>query len=267
MAIKIIRYLLLFLFVSVSSYAQRYAIMGALDQEINLLVENLQKKEKVQKGGIDFFTGELIGVPVVICKVGVGKVNAAYSTAVLTQNFDLKGLIFTGVAGGLHPEALPGDIVIGTAVLQYDLGRIDSSGHFTVWPFRKITGGNFTELAIPTDKYLLEFAQKAAKEVEFKSVAGRKPLIFNGIIGTSDLFVSNTEKARWIYEEFGALATEMEGAAVGHICRSIGLPFIVLRSCSDNANNQAQLSFSQFVGPASVNSSELVLGMLREIRK
>lgn len=264
---KITHFVLLFLFLSVTSFGQRYAIMGALDQEINLLVETLQKKEKLQKGGIDFFTGELVGVPVVICKVGVGKVNAAYSTAVLTQNFDLKGLIFTGVAGGLHPEALPGDMVIGEAVLQYDLGRIDSSGHFTVWPFRKITGGNFTELAIPADKYLLELARKAADRVTFKTVAGRKPMVFTGIIGTSDLFVSNTEKAKWIFDEFGALATEMEGAAVGHVCRSIGLPFIVLRSCSDNANNQAQLSFSQFVGPASVNSSQLVLGMLREIGK
>ena len=113
---------------------------------------------------------------------------------------------------------------------------------------------------------------KSGKESESfcpgrNSAEGGFTMVFTGIIGTSDLFVSNTEKARWIFTEFGAIATEMEGAAVGHVCRSIGLPFIVLRSCSDNANNQAQLNFSQFVGPAASNSSQLVLGMLQEIRK
>ena len=241
--------------------AQRIAIMGALDQEIGILLDSLSDKEMVSKGGVDFYTGELKGKQVVILKAGVGKVNAAYSTAVLTQNFQLSHLIFTGVAGGLHPEALPGDLVIGEKLVQYDFGKVDSTG-FTIWPFRKITGGPKDELLIAADPQLLSLSSRAAKEVSFSPVAGRQPLVFSGVIATGDLFVSSNEKAAWLYKEFDALATEMEGAAVAHVCTIAQVPFIVIRSCSDNANNSAHLNFSQFVGPASVNSARLVMAIL-----
>ncbi len=129
--------LLVFGLFSLSLQAQRIAIMGALDQEIAILLDSMKTSKKVNRGGIDFYTGRLKGKKVVILKAGVGKVNAAYSTAILVENFDPKALIFTGVAGGLHPDALPGDLVIGERIVQYDFGQEDSLG-FHVAPFRKL---------------------------------------------------------------------------------------------------------------------------------
>jgi adenosylhomocysteine nucleosidase len=260
------KFLLLILIVgfSFSASAQRIALMGALDQEIAILLDSLKGQKKVTKGGIDFYTGKLKGKKVVILKAGVGKVNAAYSTAILTQNFKLSSLIFTGVAGGLDPEALPGDLVIGEKLVQYDFGKVDSLG-FEVAPFRKLTGGMHDELYIVSDKGLLEQSQKAAQQVVFLPIANRQPKVFSGVIATGDIFVSSNEKAMWLYAEFDALATEMEGAAVAHICRTLKIPFIVIRSCSDNANNHARMNFNQFVGPASENSARLVLAILGEM--
>jgi len=102
----------LFIFLSLSATAQRTAILGALDQEIAILLDSLQDKKEEQYGGLTFYTGNLKGQAVVIAKSGVGKVNASYSTAILLDHFTPKQLIFTGVAGGLHPESLPGDVVI-----------------------------------------------------------------------------------------------------------------------------------------------------------
>jgi adenosylhomocysteine nucleosidase len=260
------KFLLLILIVgfSFSASAQRIALMGALDQEIAILLDSLKGQKKVTKGGIDFYTGKLKGKKVVILKAGVGKVNAAYSTAILTQNFKLSSLIFTGVAGGLDPEALPGDLVIGEKLVQYDFGKVDSLG-FAVSPFRKLTGGPHTELYIDSDRDLLAQSQKAAGQVVFVPIAGRQPKVFSGVIATGDIFVSSNDKAMWLYTEFDALATEMEGAAVAHICRTLKIPFIVIRSCSDNANNHARMNFNQFVGPASENSARLVLAILGEM--
>ncbi len=260
-----IAFLLPFCLLSLACFSQRIAIMGALDQEISILLESLEQKSTVTHGGIDFYTGILRGREVVILKAGVGKVNAAYSTAVLTQNFQLSHLIFTGVAGGLHPESLPGDLVIGEKLVQYDFGKMDSTG-FTVWPFRKFAGGPEADIYIAGDPSLLQTAKDVASNITFNSVAGRAPTVFSGVIATGDLFVSSNEKASWLYKEFNALATEMEGAAVAHICQTLGVPFIVIRSCSDNANNNAHLNFNQFVGPASVNSARLVIAILGEIR-
>ena len=256
--------LLLIVGFSFSASAQRIALMGALDQEIAILLDSMQGQKKVSRGGIDFYKGKLKGKKVVILKAGVGKVNSAYSTAILTQNFKLSSLIFTGVAGGLDPEALPGDLVIGEKLVQYDFGKVDSLG-FSVAPFRKLSGGAHDELFIDSDKDLLRISESAAQKMVFVPIANRQPKVFSGVIATGDIFVSSNEKAKWLYTEFEALATEMEGAAVAHICRTLDIPFIVIRSCSDNANNHARMNFTQFVGPASENSARLVLAILGEM--
>ena len=256
--------ILCFLTLSLSVNAQRIAIMGALDQEIAILLDSMKSSKKVNRGGIDFYTGKLNGKKVVILKAGVGKVNSSYSTAVLTENFKLSMLIFTGVAGGLHPDAMPGDIVIGKQLVQYDFGQEDSTG-FSVANFRKLTGGNHEELYIDADSALVATSIQVAEETELVPISGRIPKIFSGVIATGDIFVSSDKKAGMLYEDFDALATEMEGAAIAHICRTLDIPFIIIRSCSDNANNHARVNFNQFVGPASINSARLVLGILEKM--
>lgn len=251
----------LFFLLWVPATAQRLAIMGAMDPEISILLEALNKPKVTTHGGIDFYTGKLKGKKVVIVKAGIGKVNAAYSTAVLTQNFKLDGLIFTGVAGGLHPEALPGDIVIGTALVQVDFGLLDAEG-FTPWNFRDLSGEPHPELLLAADSSLVQLSLEASKLADYQSISRRQPRVFQGVISTSDLFVSDPVKANWLYTKFNSLATEMEGAAVAHICRVLGLPFVVIRSCSDNANTDAHVNFSEFVGPAAANSANLVLRMV-----
>jgi adenosylhomocysteine nucleosidase len=253
-----------FLFLFLSANAQRIAIMGALDQEIAILLDSMQGKKEVHEAGLTFYTGKLKGQKVVVIKSGVGKVNSAYSTALLLNRYKPSKLIFTGVAGGLHPDALPGDLVIGSQLVQFDFGQVDSLG-FHVSPFRKLSGGRHEELFVLSDSGLVEAAKKAAGEVDFLSISNRKPMVFTGVIATGDLFVSHRETAERLYSEFEALATEMEGAAVAHICRSLGVPFLVIRSCSDNANQQARVNFNQFVEPAAVNSASLVLKLLKDL--
>jgi len=253
-----------FLLLSVLAHAQKIAIMGALDQEIALLLEQMERPKKQTKGNIDFYTGKLQGKKVVVLKAGVGKVNASYATAILADNFKPSALIFTGVAGGLHPDSQPGDLVIGEKLFQYDFGRFDSVG-FKVTPYRKLRGGNLEELYVNADQKLLQKSIQASAQVTFEPVADRTPQVFQGVIATGDMFVSNNEKASWLFESYGALATEMEGAAVAHLCQTLQIPFVVIRSCSDNANNQAHVNFQQFVGPASINSARLVMKILENL--
>ncbi|MDA0313734.1 MAG: 5'-methylthioadenosine/adenosylhomocysteine nucleosidase [Bacteroidetes bacterium] len=258
---KSLSFLFLFLLLSLDTTAQRTAILGALDQEIAILLDSLKEKKEVQRGGLTFYTGKLNGQEVVIGKSGVGKVNAAYSTAILLDHFTPKQLIFTGVAGGLHPEALPGDVVIGTKLIQTDFGQIDSLG-FQISPFRKLSGGRYEDLYIHSDPELVQQAEAAAKQVTFLSISTRAPRVFSGVIATADVFVSNQETAEKLFADYQALATEMEGAAVAHLCRTLGVPFVVLRSCSDNANKTARVSFNQFVRLAAINSAGIVLQLL-----
>ena len=246
---------------SSSSFAQDIAIVGAMPEEIRLLTEALTKKKVVEKSGVTFYKGKLNGQKIVVLKSGVGKVNAAYSTTVLLENFPIKKVIFIGVAGGLHPNSYPGDMVIGEAVFHHDYAR-HLANEYIVNPTRNPTTNELNPLYFPCDTTLVALAQKSSLNAELVKVDGRTPKIFSGNIATGDVFVSNSEKAKWLYKDFNALATEMEGAALGQVCFQRNIPFLVIRSCSDNANNEAHMDFGAFMEPAAENSIRVVMGIL-----
>jgi adenosylhomocysteine nucleosidase len=268
MVIKRIVLVLIFLTVYTSP-GQRIAIMGAMDEEIELLKEELKNKKEIQKNGVTFFTGKLKGQKVVLLKSGIGKVNAAYSTAILITNFKLDALLFTGVAGGLHPDIEPGDIVISDKLIQYDFGEL-KAGSFETWPTKNMAkNNNRNSLYLTVDPDLLEISKKVSNRITLKPLNDRIPKFFVGVIATGDTFMSDPKKAKELYTNFKALATEMEGAAIAQICTMAELPYIVIRSCSDNANTQAHADYFKFITVAAVNSAQMVLGILEnyELKK
>jgi adenosylhomocysteine nucleosidase len=241
---------------------QRVAIMGAMDEEIELLKRELQHKKEIHKNGVTFYTGKLKGQKVVLLKAGIGKVNAAYSTAILTSNFKIEAVIFTGVAGGLHPDIKPGDIVIGDKMIQYDFGQLKEDG-FETWPTRNLTQNNGKNpLYLSVDNHLLVGSRKVSNTIKLQPINGSQPKFYVGAIATGDTFVSDPKKAKYLYSNFNALATEMEGAAVAQVCHMLGLPYIIIRSCSDNANTNAHTDYFKFVQIASINSAQMVLALL-----
>ena len=254
--------LVLLLLVSWKSLAQRIAIMGAMDEEIAILTDSLRNKKKITRGGVTFYKGKLKGRKVIILKAGIGKVNAAYSTAILLNNFKIDALIFTGVAGGLDPAIKPGDIVIGENLVQYDFGALKNAG-FETWPTRNLVNNNDPNaLYLTADRDLLALSQKASASISLIPIDGSTPSFYVGTIATGDTFVGDVSKAKKLYIEFNAMATEMEGAAVAQVCTMLEVPFIVIRSCSDNANSNAHTDFLKFIKVASVNSAHLVFAIL-----
>lgn len=247
---------------SLKSAAQDIALVGAMPEEIKLLTESLKNKKVIQKAGITFYKGTLEGKKVVVFKSGIGKVNAAYATTILLENFPIKQVIFTGVAGGLHPDSYPGDLVIAEQVFHHDYVQ-HTADDYIVRATVNLMSNQPNPLYFRSDSVLFELAKKVSQNIELTQVGYRKPRVFYGTIATSDAFVSNSKKAKWLYENFNAFATEMEGAALGQICHQRGVPFLIIRSCSDNANNQAHLDFSTFVEPAAENAIQLVMRILR----
>jgi adenosylhomocysteine nucleosidase len=75
-----------------------------------------------------------------------------------------------------------------------------------------------------------------------------EPRVHRGLVASGDQFVSGREQLNVLSEGLpGLIAVEMEGAAVAQVCYEMGVPFAVLRTISDNANENAATDFMRFV--------------------
>ncbi|MGG4456003.1 5'-methylthioadenosine/adenosylhomocysteine nucleosidase [Brevibacillus porteri] len=227
----------------------RYGIIGAMDEEIALYLEAMQETTTATKAGITYYTGKMEGKDVVLCKSGVGKVNAAVTTQILIDSFQVERVIFTGVAGAVHPELNIGDIVVSTDCIQHDIDVTPLGFEPGQIPFTD-------QWTWQADAGLMQQAIDAGKELE----AGVQ--VVSGRILSGDQFVANREKVQWLYEQFAAHCTEMEGASVGQVCAMNGVPFVVVRSMSDKADGSAHVNFVEFTKLASQRSYAIVRNML-----
>ena len=65
---------------------------------------------------------------------------------------------------------------------------------------------------------------------------------------SGDCFVSSRSQCDLLLSWHpDALAVEMEGAALAQVCADFGLPFAVLRTISDRADDQAHIDFPRFI--------------------
>jgi len=242
------------------------AIVGAFADEVALLKTEIQGRKTRRIEGLDFYTGRLAGRRVVLVRAGIGKVNAALTTALLLEHFRPREVLFTGIAGGMNPDLQPGDLVIGTRLVHHDYGRQTPEGmqrRGTLNPY------TFAENPVffPADSALGLLAKAIADTIRLEAVNGqRAPRITSGVIVTGDVFMANTALNRQIRQETGGEAVEMEGAAVAQVCFQERVPFLVIRSLSDNGDDAAVGDIGQFYGLAARNSARVVRAVVGKLR-
>ena len=223
------------------------ALMGAMDEEVKLLLGETEHARSRKAAGITFTEGMFRGQDVVICRCGVGKVNAAEAAQVLISEFGVRALVFTGVAGALHPDLAIGDLVLASESLQHDMDASPLGFAPGVIPFQE-------ESVFPSDRRLVALAEQSCRAEKISFRTGR--------ILSGDRFVADRLEVARLSREFEGLCTEMEGAAVAQVCRMNGVPHMVIRSMSDKANGEAPGSFAEFTKEASARSFAVVAGMV-----
>lgn len=231
----------------------KVAIIGAMEEEVTILRGEMQNKQVRMIGGSEFTTGHLHGVETVLLRSGIGKVNAAMTTAVLIHEFNPDVLINTGSAGGLSPELQVGDVVISTEVRHHDVD-VTAFGY---------EYGQVPQLpaAFAADENLISIAYKASEEhTELKTV--------KGLIATGDSFMNDPARVKAVAEIFpGLQAVEMEAAAIAQVAHQFGVPFVVIRALSDIAGKESDISFEQFLPKAGLHSANLVMKIVEQLQK
>lgn len=221
-----------------------YGIIGAMSEELEILLKDMDLTEKVTKANMTFNKGTLWGKEVVAVVCGIGKVNAAVCTQILVSEYKVSSIINVGVAGGIGKDIYPGDVVVAENLVQHDMDTTafgDAHGQVP----------RLDTFDFKCDETLVVAAKRACE-------AAGDINTFSGRIVSGDVFVSNVEKIQWLEAEFKALACEMEGASIAHVCYLNNVPCVIIRSISDNANNGAHMDFEKFT-PIAVKSSTAIL--------
>ncbi|MBM6998413.1 5'-methylthioadenosine/adenosylhomocysteine nucleosidase [Paenibacillus sp. DXFW5] len=229
---------------------QTIGLMGAMDEEIALLLEKVKHQEAVDAAGATFVKGVLHGRNVVVCKSGVGKVNAATTTQILIDRFGAETVWFTGVAGAVHPNLNVGDIVISSTCLQHDMDVRPLGYKRGITPYQDVSD-------FPADPALIRLAEDACARqcTDHHYRVGR--------VLSGDQFIADPEfVGSVLYKELDGVCVEMEGAALAQVCHRNGVPFIVLRSISDKADGSADVNFTEFTALAARRSFAILNDMV-----
>ena len=224
-------------------------LIGALDEEIALFLKKMKVEAVQVHAGIHFFKGRLTGKRVVVCKSGVGKVNAALATQILIDLFHVDAIIFSGVAGALRPDVNIFDIVISTKTQQYDVD-------FTAIGFPPGDIPFLETSVFEADPRLVLLAERASAGMQIK--------VFKGKILTGDRFVASKKLVSLLQRNFGGLCVEAEGAATGQVCFRNKISFVVIRGISDRADMAAPTDFGCSVKKAAFRAQALVWAMLKQ---
>ena len=230
-------------------------IIGAMESEVGKLKTALNDVEEIKHGVFTLFKGKIYGNTVIIVKSGVGKVCGAVCTQLLIDKFNPDYIINIGIAGGLGSNMEVEDIVIAEKLVQHDFDA-------TAIGYAKGYICDNTNSQEPTyfyaDKNLVEKITKVIDE-KMPSVKYHK-----GIVASGDMFIGASEKKKEIIEMFGAIAVEMEGAAIAHAATLNKVPFIIIRSLSDLADEKAGKGHIFNEEKAANVSSNVVLKLLEE---
>ncbi|WP_343591437.1 5'-methylthioadenosine/adenosylhomocysteine nucleosidase [Paracidovorax wautersii] len=240
------------------------AILSALAEEQQGLVDAMEGLQALRHVGRDFRCGRLHGHEVVCALSGIGKVAAATTTAALVERFGVRAVVFTGVAGGLGPGVNVGDVVVARQFLQHDM---DASPIFPRW---ELPG--YGRCALASDGAMTDaLAGAAAGAVQAgMAEAFASACVHQGLIVSGDQFVGSHQASDRLRGELQAaghspLAVEMEGAAVAQVCLDYGVPFAAMRTISDRADDSAHVDFSLFVRTvASRYAQRVVSDFLRQ---
>ncbi|MDO4289208.1 MAG: 5'-methylthioadenosine/adenosylhomocysteine nucleosidase [Eubacterium sp.] len=223
-------------------------IIAALDGEVQDIKKEMVSEEILEYAGMRFYKGLLFGKPAVAVRCGVGKVNAGICTQVLVDRFGVEAVINVGIAGGLAKGLRVGDLVIGKDAVQYDMDA-SAFGH----PVGEIPNMDITYF--PADERLVNLAKNAASGLGAIALVGR--------ILTADKGVGSTALKEQLRADFDGACVEMEGAAIAQAAYINKIPYCVIRSISDNADDSAAETYEENFAQSMKNAAAMVLEMIK----
>jgi adenosylhomocysteine nucleosidase len=186
---------------------ERVAIFAALRWECTPILRRLHRVRRRRVAHSTLWRGAAANREVWLIKTAVGEQHAAAAAQAVCASTSFDLLLSTGCAGALAPEMRPGDLTIATAVIGNSSGR-----------------------RFETDPRYREAASIAAERAALRPFIG--PLLCSAHV------LATAAAKRDAAASTGAIAVEMEGAALAAFAHDAGMPFAAVRAILDSAETE-----------------------------
>ena len=211
-------------------------ILTALEAEIQGIIELIKERHEERVGPHNFISGYIHGIKVVVAMSCMGKVFAAETTTLLIHKYNIKKLIFIGVAGCLNDTLHLGDVIVSKDLYQHDVDArpLLPRFHLSILNCAAISSDpKLQEIAYSTITTLLPVLKRWK----------HTPHCYIADIASGDQVITAVEQKSAIKDNLPSIyCVEMEGAAVAQIAATYSIPFVVIRAVSDDAED-----FSSFI--------------------
>lgn len=271
------------------------AVMASFPEELEaiekVLVPDPAKFEVTEINGIRFKAAEVAGKRCVFFLTGMSYVNAAASTQLALDRFNVQAVLFTGIAGGVNPAFQPGDVVIPArwhhhGEMAYFNENPPGSGRYQLPGWYKQKGpnygmmfpehvtviregmGKFEQVAsFPADEALLAAAKKATDALPPMKVGERACRVSYGGEGVSGtVFCDNAGYREWVFATFKADCLDMESAPIAQVCWQNKTPCLIVRGLSDLAGGQTgENQLETFLKAAADHSAAVLVAIIQKM--
>ena len=231
----------------------KIGIIGAMEEEVQILRALLTHCKQQLIGGMEFITGLMGPTHIVLVKSNQGKANAAMAATILLQVFRPDYVINTGSAGGMNGECQVGDMTVPDVLTYHDADARALGFELGQIPY------------MPKEYYpcpqLIRAVMEAASEHEELTMR-------HGLHATGDSFMAGEEQLAQLRANFPDLmSVDMEATAIAQVCSQFDVPFVIIRSLSDIVGQDNHVDFHEFLPLASHNSSMLVISFVRILER
>ena len=234
-------------------------ILGAVPQEITPFVAAMKDGVKKELWGIPYWQGHIEGKPVVVAITGIGKVYTSMTATLFITELKPRLVLMSGTGARVNQQLRTGDVIVADALHVHDYGSL-TRNDMVYRPLNGPVNGNEVENSFAPPAALLKLADEAIASYHGPQVTANgatyEVKVRRGVVSSSDLFGVTQQRIDTLRTQFHTDVMEMESAALGQVCQTLGVPYLVVRAGSNVAQEAPNDDYLR-LGPIAANQAAL----------
>jgi len=191
-----------------------------------------------------------------VANSGLGTVNAALTTAILSRKLKIDAILLLGVGGALHTSLDVGDVVVADKVIQHDSFISSDDGSQLMAP-----GALFLSVSAEERQSPVMFSNPVLVDWLKSRLSTLYPAgTYSGTLLSGNEFVGSAERKREIASiEENVYMVDMESAGIAQIAQKLNIPFVAAKTVADRMSQNGTISndYKKFLQSASNHAAEI----------